>query len=229
MPYQGDIWTTNRSAPHRLYAAYEFDTSTGNMARNAWGTTDGFIRGNPQWTEKDAIRSGFITLNGQNDYVVLDRQLVDFREITVTAWINWAGGKPNQPVWFFGSSRENCMWLTPDDGIRHARCIIRNEASLKTIFSNQPLQPGHWTHVAVTLDGKLGCLYVNGILVSRAPASLRPEEVLGPNINTSINHCYLGRSSDPALPFFKGSLDSIRFYSKAFTQKEITADMLPTR
>ena len=223
IPWAGNMWITKRKAPRHIYAAYEFDMQKDTIIQDAWGTTDGFVRGNPIWTEKDTIRSGFITLNGENDYVVMDRQLTDFRELTITAWVKWASGRANQPIWFFGSDRETCMWITPDDGMKRARFIMRKNSTLKTLFHNRPLPAGVWTHIAVTLDGKKGNLYINGTLACQAPIETRPDELLPPNLNTTLNHCYLGRSSDPLLTLFRGSLDSIRFYSKALTSKEISS------
>ncbi len=223
MPWAGNIWIAERKAPRHIYAAYEFDRHRESLTSDAWGTTDGFVKGNPFWMEKDTIRRGFITLDGENDYVVLDRQLIDFRELTITAWVKWASGRANQSVWFFGTDRETCMWLTPDDGMKRARFIIRKNSILKTLFHNRPLPAGIWTHVAITLDGKTGNLYINGKLACQAPIETRPEELLPPNINTAMNHCYLGRSHDPALPYYRGSIDSIRFYSKALSNKDIAA------
>ena len=38
---------------------------------------------------------------------------------------------------------------------------------------------------------------------------------------------YLGRGADPAQPYFNGALDSVRFYSRALTEEELTAMVNP--
>lgn len=99
------------------------------------------------------------------------------------------------------------------------RCLTSDRAVMRL----HQTKSGIWTHLAVTLDGKKGNLYINGILACQAPIETRPDELLPPNLPTALNHCYLGRSPDPALPRFRGSIDSVRFYSKALAAREISS------
>jgi hypothetical protein len=79
------------------------------------------------------------------------------------------------------------------------------------------LTVGAWHHVAVTLNGNTGNLYLNGVAVgTNAGIILRPA-TLGVTTNN-----YLGRSqwSDP---YMNGLLDEFRIYSVALSASEIAA------
>jgi carbonic anhydrase/acetyltransferase-like protein (isoleucine patch superfamily) len=223
-------WITNRTAPRRLYADYEFASSHASLVKDFYGVTDGYLQGNPLWISSDGKRSGFLSFNGANQFVVLDRSLSDLNEISVTAWIKWNGGAPNQPAWFFGAATNQCMYFTPNDGT-HARFVIRtNAGGDQSLIAPAPLSAGIWTHVAVTLsNGIMGRLYINGILQQQSPITIAPDQLNAPNANTNIQHNYIARGPGSFLPFFNGSLDSVRIYTGALTTNEINALQVPNQ
>jgi carbonic anhydrase/acetyltransferase-like protein (isoleucine patch superfamily) len=217
-------WITNRPAPRRLYADYEFTAAHDSLAKDFYGVTDGYLVGGPAWVSSDGQRSGFLTFDGAGQYVILDRSLSDLPEISVTAWIKWAGGGADQPVWHFGSATNHCMFLTPDDGTGHVKFVIRDGGPDQTLTASAPLSPGIWTHVAVTLsNGITGRLYVQGVLEDQQAITLTPDQLNAPDINTVPQHNYLGRGADLSQPFFNGALDSVRVYTGPLTDAEIGA------
>lgn len=66
------------------------------------------------------------------------------------------------------------------------------------------LKPRRWTHVAVTLSGDTGTLYVDGEAVNTASITIDPL--------FTRNRCYIGKSQwlDP---LFKGRIDDFRIYN----------------
>lgn len=221
-------WIDNRTAPRRLYAAYEFNAPHDSLARDLLGVTDGYLQGNPGWINSDGQRSGFLTFNGTNQFVILDRSLSDLQEITVTAWVKWSGGAANQPVWYFGTAATNCMFLTPNDGTGAARFSITLGGTTQTLAWTNPLPIGVWTHVAVSLSNNLtGRLYLNGASVAMGSISFTPDQLNAPNVNTSAQQNYLARGAGSSLPFFQGALDSVRIYTGALTDAELGAMQKP--
>ncbi len=226
-------WITNRTAPRRLYADYEFNVNDSSLAKDYYGVTDGYLRGGPAWVSSDGKRSAFLTFNGTSQYVILDHSLCDLLEISVTVWVKWSGGAPNQPIWFFGSGTTNCMYLTPDDGTGHAKFVIRNPGTPgdQILVASAALPTGVWTHVAVTLSNNVaasptnltGRLYVNNVLQQQGSITITPDELLAPNVNTAAQHNYLARGADNSQPYFNGALDSVRVYTGPLSQVEITA------
>jgi len=85
------------------------------------------------------------------------------------------------------------------------------------INGNAALATGSWQHVAVTLSGNLGILYVNGVEVGRnSNMTLKPAS-LG---NTNLN--YIGRSQYSADPYLDGRVDNFRIYNRALSAAEIS-------
>ena len=79
------------------------------------------------------------------------------------------------------------------------------------------MSAGVWYHVAVTLNGNTGILYLNGAPVgTNNTMTLRPSS-LG---NTANN--YLGKSQYPD-PYLNGVLDEFRIYSVTLSRAEIAA------
>jgi hypothetical protein len=67
------------------------------------------------------------------------------------------------------------------------------------------LPTGQWVHLAVTLTGTTGALYVNGQLAANNNAIALAPFQLG---DTSQN--WLGRSQYPADPYFNGRMQDLR-------------------
>lgn len=217
-------WITNRTAPRRLYADYEFTAAHNSLAKDFYGVTDGYLQGSPAWTSSDGKRSGFLNFNGSNQYVILDKSLSDLKEISVTAWVKWAGGTSNQPVWYFGSATNKCMFFTPDDGTGHAKFVIRTNSADVTLVAPAALTIGAWTHVTVTLSNNAtGRLYVNGVLQQQGSITISPDQLNAGNTNTAAQHNYLARGADASQPFFNGAVDSFKIYTGALTNGEIVA------
>lgn len=230
LPYAGvpDSWV--RTTPNRLYAAYDFNIGEKNdsMIRDATGVTDGYLIGSPTWKTNDAGRNGVLSFNGNNQYVALDRSLCDFKEWSLALWMKWNGGVSNQPAVFLGSATNRCLFVTPDDGTGQTRFSIRINAAVQTLGTGGIASTGEWMHVAVTLSNSFGRIYTNGVLATQGAIAFTPDQLLSGNTNGSPQHHYLARSADPTGPFFNGSLDGVRVYSKALTQTEITQLATPT-
>jgi hypothetical protein len=75
-----------------------------------------------------------------------------------------------------------------------------------------------WKHVAIVLGGGVGSLYIDGALSSASNSvTLRPADV------GAIDYAFLGKSQFDADPYFDGSLDEFRVYSRALSATEVTA------
>jgi carbonic anhydrase/acetyltransferase-like protein (isoleucine patch superfamily) len=221
-------WITNRTAPRRLYASYDFSAAHDSLAKDSSGVTDGYLAGNPAWYSGDGQRSGFLAFNGTNQYVMLDRSLSDLPEITVTAWIKWSGGAGNQPAWYFGAAATNCMFFTPDDGTGHAKFSITKGATIRSLTSSGPLPVGVWTQVALSLsNGVTGRLYVNGTMVDSESITIAPDQLNAPDVNTATQQNYLARGAGNTLPYFHGALDGVRVYTGPLNDSEIAAFQRP--
>ena len=83
-----------------------------------------------------------------------------------------------------------------------------------SVFAYSSLVPGVWTHVAATYDGAMLRIYIDGVLVSSAPAS--------GTIVPGTRDLWLGRA--PWGEGFAGGYDEVRVYGRALTVDEIARD-----
>ena len=157
-----------------------------------------------------------LQFDGVDDHVILPDSLSRSSDFTFAGWVKWDGGSNWQRIFDFGiiDSGNRYMFLTPSDGSSMKFVINRGlgEAALTT----GALSVGTWTHVAVTLSGDTGRLYVNGSQVDTISVAPDPED-LG-----AVQH-YLGRSMFPNDPNFAGTLDDLLFVDDALSATQIAA------
>jgi hypothetical protein len=198
----------------------KFDETSGTTAVDATGSGwNGTLVNGPVWA---AGKSGnAVSLNGTNQYVALPSGVVaSSSTATVTAWIylntvsNW------MRILDYGSGTSSYMFLTPKNGangkIRFA--IKVNNSSEQIIDGQAALPTGGWHHVAVTLNGATGTLYVDGAQVGQNTAmTLKPSDM------GSTTQNWIGRSQFSADPYLNGRVDDFRIYNKALSASEVAA------
>jgi len=105
------------------------------------------------------------------------------------------------------------LFLTPKAGDKMRFEITTSRGTDGTGRLEAPaLKPHRWTHVAVTLNGDRGTLYVDGEAEATAPITLDPL--------FTQNHCYIGKSQYPD-PLFKGRIGDFRIYNYALPEVQV--------
>ena len=195
-----------------LVARYSFDgnardgADNGNDAEPAGGVTYGAGR----------VGSGSLVLDGSGRRVNLPPSVAWHNQLTVAAWVFWNGGAAWQRIFDFGNGTDQYLFLTPSASGAGLRFAIKNGGAEQQL--NAPAFPvGQWTHVAVTLGGAVGRLYINGAEVAVSSAfTIKPSD-----FNPVLN--YLGDSQFDADPGFNGLVDEFRVYNYALVATEIAA------
>jgi hypothetical protein len=214
------ITINGSTPPSDIVANYFFNETSGTTAADSSGNgKNATLSGGATWVAGHAGNA--LSLNGSNAYGSLPTGIVSaLNDFTVATWVKVDASTNWTRIFDFGTGTSTSMFLTPKAGSSGGglRFAITTSGSGGEQQLNAPaLATGVWKHVAVTLSGTTGTLYVDGVQVaSNISMTLKPSS-LG---NTNLN--YLGRSqySDP---YLQGSLDDFRIYNRALSASEIAA------
>jgi len=139
-------------------------------------------------------------------------------DFTVAAWVNPAQINTWARIFDFGTGTTANMFLTVSAGAAPRFAITTGGGGQEQqINATAPLPTNQWTHVAVTLSGTTGTLYVNG-----APVGTNANMTLRPSSLGQTTQNWIGRSqySDPN---FNGSVDDFQIYDRALSAAEVGA------
>ncbi len=220
------VWGTDQSYADKqpdiggVYCNFRFDRPSPIYARDHFGVLHGYLMGAPRIVklgEKEL--PGALQLNGTDQYIELRRDVADFKETTYALWAKWDGGA-GQELLHFGDGAKKFLTLTPKSTDGKMRFAISDGTTTETL-SAPALPLNRWTHVAVTFKGDTATLFVDGAPVSEIKSTLRPDAVLGPNVQNTNEVTFLGRGARGG--FFKGLISDFRVYSLPQEASVITA------
>jgi autotransporter-associated beta strand protein len=193
------------------------------FATNLWDTSgyynNGLAMGAPSYSTGHVGQAQALVLDGANSYVQLPANIAKGSAFTFAAWVYWNGGANWQRIFDFGnpatsqSGPSQYMFLTPSSGSGTLRFAINN-GSGEQIVQTSALASSSWQHVAVTLNGGIATLYLNG-----APVALSNSFSIAPSAFSPIQN-YLGKSQFPD-PLFNGKLDVVEIADYAMTAAQI--------
>ena len=158
-----------------------------------------------------------VDINGGTQYVSLPAGIVSgMTNCTIAAWVKLDTTATWRRIFDFGTGTTTNMFLVPTAGtaIRFA-ITTGGSGAEQRINGTSALPTGVWKHVAVTISGSTGTLYVDGVQVGQNTAMTLTPASLG---NTTLN--YIGRSqyADPNLD---GQIDQFRIYNRALSAAEV--------
>lgn len=188
-------------------AFYTFEAD----AREHRGLYNGSLRDGATLTN-ETNRGESLALDGNSNYVTLPFPVANAGSFA--AWVKWEGGDDWQRIFDFGSNTTRYLFLTPRASNGKLRFAIRNSGSEQQLDAPSALATGAWQHVAVTLDGARGVMYLNGEPTATNSISIRPWQ-------TQARNNYLGKSTFANDPAFNGRIDSFRVFGRALSADEV--------
>jgi hypothetical protein len=198
-------------------AVYKFDETSGSLAKDSSDSgNDATVKGTVAWA---AGKTGnAVSLNGKDSYVQLPTGIVSrAQQLTVSGWVKANSLSDYVRIFDFGSGTNEYMFLTPKDGDQMLFAITNqgNGQGQEQTIEGPVLPTGVWKHVAVTLSGSTGILYVDGKEVGRNTSLTLNPTSLGKTKNN-----FIGKSQYPD-PYFNGLVDEFRIYSRALNASEV--------
>jgi hypothetical protein len=209
------------STAPELVAHLPLDAGSGTFAADVAGRArHGVLAAGAAW---GAGRKGgsAVQLNLKGAHVALPADvLAQVSDYTVAVWVNWSVAATNTRIFDFGTSDIAYMALIPRDSGGKLRFTASRSHYFgeQSIPGTEALPTGRWVHLAVTLAGSTGRLYVDGVQVGENPSIVVTPFQLGDTPNA-----WLGRSQYGADPSFNGRLQDLRFYGGALGHEEIKA------
>jgi glucose/arabinose dehydrogenase len=207
-------------SPPGLVAAYNFDEGTGPTVADASDLANhGTITG-ATWAAQGKFGSA-LSFDGVNDWVTInDATTLDLTTgMTLEAWVyptRTAGWRRSILTKEHPSKRSTyelsastSSWRRPSGKIQLAKKYVR-------LYGPDSLPANGWSHLALTYDGAMLRLYINGVQVNKRAVTS--------SILVSGSPLRLGGNSTYN-EFFQGRIDDVRIYNRALTAAEIQADM----
>jgi hypothetical protein len=181
------------------------------------GTVQGKLLDNATWG--DGRNGGqAVVFDGKASGLQLPQGLfADLDDFTVSLWAYANGLHWDSCMLFAGTDAFSCLFIAPQGGAGGLRFGIFgatfNDAHV--IEAPSALPTRRWVHVAVTLQGTTGRLYVDGSEVARSDDILLTPRQVGDQVT------FLGRNW--AHPPFNGRIQDVRIHAGALSAAEVAA------
>jgi fibronectin type 3 domain-containing protein/regulation of enolase protein 1 (concanavalin A-like superfamily) len=207
-----------------LHAYLKFDEFSGTNAADSTGNGwNGTLVNGPTWVA--GYSNNAANLSGSSQYVTLPAGvLTNLNDFTISAWVKQTTISTWSRIFDFGTGQSVYMFLTPRNG---ANNVVRFAITTgggngeQRIDGAAALPTNVWTHVAVTLSGSTGVLYVNGVPVGTNSAmTLKPGDLGATTQN------YIGKSQFND-PYFNGQVDEFRIYRTALSPADVATLVTP--
>ncbi|MBE8470614.1 beta-L-arabinofuranosidase domain-containing protein [Streptomyces justiciae] len=140
--------------------------------------------------------------------------------ITLSVWVKPTHDANWQRVFDFGNNTTRYLYLTTRNasGVPRFAITTSGAGGEQGLNGTAALPLNQWSHLAVTISGSTGTLYVNGTAVATNTAMTLNPAALG-----TLTNNWLGRSNYSGDPVYAGGFDEFNVWSRALTQAEITS------
>ncbi|MGW0859861.1 beta-L-arabinofuranosidase domain-containing protein [Streptomyces sp. NPDC002690] len=205
----------------REVARYPLDEGTGTAVADATGRhPEGLLAGGASWTAGRGAAEA-VALDGTSGHVVLARGLPSgLGELTVSAWARLDSVANSARIFDLGYHKSTYLFLAARTGTgcpRAALKIAGMEAE-DVVDADVSLPLGRWVHVALTLGGGTGVLYIDGAETGRNETMVCSPLLLG---GTTKN--YLGRSQNATHPYLHGAVADFRLHNRVLSPRDVAA------
>src|SRR6476469_5012354 len=197
-------------------AAYSFDEGEGETVEDLSGNEHTLAIEGGEWTDKGRY-GGAIDFDNVESCLSTPStpDLALTEEFTLAAWVKPELNVSGDPVIVKEAEEGNSFALGlgfQEEGA--AEAFIGEGAEETSVASEEEVQRGVWTHLAVTYDCAKIRLYVNGDLAGTETVDDGPEASSGP----------LRVGCDEDNGEFAGRIDEVRIYNRALSPGEVAAD-----
>jgi len=214
----GNLWGVD------FYSQYEFgsligqwklDETSGNLAHDSAGISDGTLYGGPQWQPSGGMFDGALFFDGNDDHVRIPNEWnFDLTEaITVSTWIkidivddNWqAVVAKGDSAWRLSTLRDT----------RKFHFAVTGPPDNVALDGTVRVPLSEWHHVCGTYDKINLRLYIDGVEDPGGPVPY------GGAITTNNYDVYIGENAQKTGRHWNGLIDEVRIYNYALRRGEV--------
>jgi len=159
-----------------------------------------------------------VKLSGASEYVALPSSIVSgLSNFTIAAWVNPAANTTWSRLFDFGTGTTANMFLTMSAGTAPRFAITTSgSGGEQRLSATSALPLNTWSHIAVTLSGNTGTLYVNGTAVATNTAMTLHPSSLG-----ATTQNWIGRSEYSSDPYLNATVDDFQIYNSALSTAQV--------
>lgn len=164
-----------------------------------------------------ANNQGYISFDGTDDYVVLpNNSFSTLTNTTFSVWFYLNSGANWQRIYDFGRGQGLNVFFTPTSNSGVPRFVINIGGGEQQLNDTTGASTGVWYNFVVTLNGSIGQMYRNNVLVASSSSFTYTPASLG-----STTQTWFGRSQYPD-PYLNGSIAQFSAYSRVLSAEEIS-------
>ncbi|MFJ8826029.1 beta-L-arabinofuranosidase domain-containing protein [Streptomyces sp. NPDC102467] len=214
--------TVPRPGRPRETARYLLAEGSGSAVADTVGHhPGGRLTGGAGWATGRDGHTAAVTLDGVDGHVALPPGLITgLTELTVSAWVRVDTQTNSARVFDLGYHKSTYLFLAARTGTGRPRAALKIAGMEGEDFvdADAPLPTGSWAHVALTVGGGGGVLYVDGAEAGRNDAFVSSPLLLG-----ATTRNYLGRSQNPSHPYLHGAVAGFRIHNRALPAADVAA------
>ncbi|WP_144122674.1 beta-L-arabinofuranosidase domain-containing protein [Catellatospora sichuanensis] len=191
-------------------------------ARMGTGGPGGEPPAEPQIDRVPGRYGSALRLNGPSkaQYATLPQEAINqLTDFTIATWVNLASTQSWSRLFDFGQNTTVNMFLTPRAGVTgnvpRFAITIGGSGQEQRINGTAALPTNQWVHLAVTLSGTTGTLYVNG-----QPTGTNTNMTLNPASLGNPGNRWIGRSQYGDA-FLDATIDEFHIFDRALSQPEL--------
>ncbi|MGW5154836.1 LamG-like jellyroll fold domain-containing protein [Nonomuraea wenchangensis] len=199
-----------------LVAAYGMNEGAGTTVGDSSGKNNTGAGTDTTWANGKHGKA--LSFNGTSSWVTVPhaQSLRLTNALTLSAWVRPA----TVDAWRTVLMKENAFG--PAYGLYAAYDgaplgWLQNATTFKTVVGDDPLPINQWSHLAVTYNGTIITLYLNGTQIDQTPMTGNLADD-GGVLRLGGNNIWLDE-------FYSGLIDEVRIYNRVQTAAEIQADM----
>ena len=140
-------------------------------------------------------------------------------EFTISTWVYpQSVGYESRVIDFGNTITDNIVLSLSSGNSLQPMSYICNYFTVNAIYSSQKLKLNQWQFLALTFNGSIVSIYLNGTLIA--------NKYLNYTLPTLIRkNCYIGKGNYGVDQYSSSYLDDLKFYNKSLTQAELIQAM----